>query len=133
MADSTSATQVRITVPGGELSGLLRVTTASGTTLSPGSLTITRPTSTSIFRLVSGSFTSRAAATSLTTFPGPFENELLIAQPATVMLSTLAGQTMYRSQQALSSVAQLLPGLPTLKAGVYVLRLTTATGSTQRE
>lgn len=80
----------------------------------------------------------RAAATAvLTTFPNPFENELLVALPAgseaqlaTVTLSTLAGQSVYRRQQALSSVAQLLPGLPTLKTGVYVLRLTTATGTT---
>ncbi|AHJ96581.1 T9SS type A sorting domain-containing protein [Hymenobacter swuensis] len=80
----------------------------------------------------------RAAATAvLTTFPNPFESELLVAlpagsetQPVTVTLSTLAGQQVYRSQQALSSVAQPLPGLPALKTGVYVLRLTTTTGST---
>ena len=78
-----------------------------------------------------------ATAAVLTTFPNPFENELLVALPAgsevqsaTVTLTTLAGQQVYRSQQALSSVAQPLPGLPTLKTGVYVLRLTTATGST---
>ncbi|RSK42403.1 T9SS type A sorting domain-containing protein [Hymenobacter perfusus] len=77
------------------------------------------------------------AAATLTAFPNPFENELLVAlpagaeaQPATVTLSTLTGQKVYRSQSVLSLVAQLLPGLPTLKAGVYVLRLTTATGST---
>lgn len=77
------------------------------------------------------------AAATLTAFPNPFENELLVAlpagaetQPATVTLSTLAGQQVYRSQQALSAVAQPLPGLPTLKTGVYVLRLTTAAGTT---
>jgi len=77
------------------------------------------------------------AAATLTAFPNPFENELLVAlpagsesQPATVILSTLAGQTVYRSQSVLSSVAQPLPGLPILKTGVYVLRLTTSAGST---
>ncbi|MCA8829161.1 T9SS type A sorting domain-containing protein [Hymenobacter pini] len=76
------------------------------------------------------------AAPALVAFPNPFEGELLVALPAgasaqaaTVSLTTLAGQTVYSRTLDVSGVAQALPGLPALKPGVYVLRLTTATGS----
>ncbi|WP_426490744.1 T9SS type A sorting domain-containing protein [Hymenobacter sp. 102] len=84
---------------------------------------------------------TRAAAvvSSALAFPNPFEAELRVAlpagsdaQPVAVSLTTLAGQTVYSRQLPLSSVAQTLPGLPELKAGTYVLRLTTAAGSSSQ-
>ncbi|RSK46876.1 T9SS type A sorting domain-containing protein [Hymenobacter rigui] len=81
-----------------------------------------------------------AVVSGFSAFPNPFEAELLVglpagteAQPTAVSISTLAGQTVYSRQLTLSSVAQALPGLSDLKSGLYVLRLTTAAGSsTQR-
>jgi len=77
-----------------------------------------------------------AAATVATAFPNPFAETLAVALPAalepqqaTVVLSTLAGQQVYRAQLQLGAAPQELPALSALPAGVYVLRLTTATGA----
>lgn len=73
-------------------------------------------------------------------YPNPFVDKLLVALPgqaepqATALtLSTLAGRPVYATRLELAAAPQALPGLPELPAGIYLLRLTTAEGtSTQK-
>ena len=82
---------------------------------------------------------SRATAPlgAVTAYPNPFTNELLVALPsglapqsATVTLTSVAGTTVYSATLSLSGQPQALPALPALQPGMYVLRLTTAAGTT---
>lgn len=70
-------------------------------------------------------------------FPVPFTDALSVALPgaeapqaATVALLTLDGRTVYSRALALSAAPQALAGLPALAPGIYVLRTTTAGGTT---
>ncbi|WBO83030.1 FG-GAP-like repeat-containing protein [Hymenobacter yonginensis] len=72
-----------------------------------------------------------------TASPNPFSQELYVAlpagtepQPTQVTLTTLTGATVYSAKLLLSASPQLLPALPELKSGLYLLQLTTATKST---
>jgi hypothetical protein len=72
-----------------------------------------------------------------TASPNPFSQELYVAlpagtepQPTQVTLTTLTGATVYSAKLPLSGSPQLLPALPELKSGLYLLQLTTATKST---
>lgn len=72
-----------------------------------------------------------------TASPNPFSQELYVAlpagtepQPTQVTLTTLTGATVYSAKLPLSASPQLLPTLPELKSGLYLLQLTTATKST---
>ena len=78
-----------------------------------------------------------SAAAKPLAFPVPFTDALSVALPgadapqaATVALLTLDGRTVYSRTLALSAAPQALDGLPTLAPGIYVLRTTTAAGST---
>ncbi|SHI55054.1 Por secretion system C-terminal sorting domain-containing protein [Hymenobacter daecheongensis DSM 21074] len=80
---------------------------------------------------------SRGALLTSGAYPNPFTDALYVAQPgspdsqaATATLISPTGQQVYAGRVQLSAVAQPLPGLPTLAPGLYVLRLTTATGAT---
>ena len=70
-------------------------------------------------------------------FPVPFTDALSVALPgadapqaATVVLLTLDGRTVYSRTLALSAAPQALAELPTLAPGIYVLRTSTAVGTT---
>ena len=70
------------------------------------------------------------------TYPNPFADQLAVALPGsfepqatTVTLLTLAGRPVYTAKLDLSAAPQALTALPELAAGVYLLRLTTASGS----
>lgn len=70
-------------------------------------------------------------------FPTLFTDVLNVALPgseapqaATVTLLTLDGRTVYSHSLALSATPQVLSGLPTLTPGLYLLRTTTAAGTT---
>lgn len=52
------------------------------------------------------------------------------ATPATVALYSAAGQPVYSQALTLSAAPQALPSLPSLAPGLYILRLTTAAGTT---
>lgn len=80
--------------------------------------------------------TAPGETTALAAYPNPFADKLLVALPgraepqaAALTLSTLAGRLVYAAKLQMGSVAQALPGLPELPAGVYLLRLTTAEGT----
>ncbi|UOQ99342.1 T9SS type A sorting domain-containing protein [Hymenobacter sp. 5317J-9] len=69
-------------------------------------------------------------------YPNPFVQTLSVALPGSaepqavaVSLTTLAGRPVYAAKLDLSATPQALAALPELAAGVYVLRLTTATGT----
>jgi hypothetical protein len=73
-------------------------------------------------------------------YPNPFTYQLSVALPGsfepqatTVTLLSLAGCQVFATKLALSDAPQVLPVLPELPAGVYVLRLTTAGGSISRK
>ncbi|MFD1468940.1 FG-GAP repeat domain-containing protein [Hymenobacter caeli] len=75
-----------------------------------------------------------------TAYPSPFAETLSVALPgaaeavaATATLLTAAGQPIYRQALQLSGTPQALPGLPNLPAGLYVLRLATAAGTTTQK
>ncbi|MBO2010704.1 T9SS type A sorting domain-containing protein [Hymenobacter negativus] len=82
---------------------------------------------------------SRTVAATSSTFeayPNPFANQLTVALPgafepqaATITLLSLAGRPVYTGKLTLSAAPQALVALPELPAGVYVLRLTTASGT----
>ncbi len=72
-------------------------------------------------------------------FPTRFAEVLSIALPgaevtqaATVTLFTTEGRQVYASSVQLSATPQALIGLPTLAPGLYVLRITTAAGTTSQ-
>lgn len=78
------------------------------------------------------------AATSATfeAYPNPFTSQLSVALPGTaepqataVTLLSLTGRPVYTAKLSLGAAPQALTALPELPAGVYVLRLTTATGT----
>lgn len=75
-----------------------------------------------------------------TAYPSPFAETLSVALPgaaaavaATATLLTAAGQPIYSQALQLSGTPQALPGLPALPAGLYVLRLATAAGTTTQK
>ncbi|MCC2547129.1 T9SS type A sorting domain-containing protein [Hymenobacter sp. BT175] len=77
------------------------------------------------------------AAAAAAAYPNPFAEVLNVAlpagdapQPATVMLLTLTGRAVYSQKLELSAVPRTLPALPALAPGIYLLRLTTAAGTT---
>ena len=51
------------------------------------------------------------------------------AQATAVTLTSLTGRLVYAAKLQLGAAPQALTALPALPAGVYVLRLTTATGT----
>ncbi|MDO7849403.1 FG-GAP-like repeat-containing protein [Hymenobacter sp. M29] len=72
----------------------------------------------------------------LDAYPNPFAETLTVALPGTaepqavtVSLSNLTGRPVYAAKLILGAAPQALSALPELAAGVYVLRLTTATGT----
>lgn len=83
---------------------------------------------------------SQVAGPGAEAYPNPFAEALYVALPAgtapqaaSVVMLTLAGQPVYRTTLQLQATPQPLSGLPaTLAPGLYVLRLTTATGSTSQ-
>lgn len=86
---------------------------------------------------------SRAAAgatNKLEAYPNPFADRLMVALPGqaepqatTVTLLTMTGRPVYTAKLNLSAASQALNGLPELPAGVYILRLATAAGSTSQK
>ncbi|MDO7885583.1 FG-GAP-like repeat-containing protein [Hymenobacter cheonanensis] len=81
--------------------------------------------------------TGSAASAKALAFPVPFTDALSVALPgtdvpqaATVALLTLDGRTVYSRRLALSATPQALAELPTLAPGLYLLRTTTAAGTT---
>jgi len=82
---------------------------------------------------------SRTVAATSSTFeayPNPFTDQLSVALPGTyelqattVTLLSLAGRPVYNAKLSLGTAPQALTALPELPAGVYVLRLTTASGT----
>ena len=81
--------------------------------------------------------TGAGAAAKALAFPVPFTETLSVALPgteapqaATVALLTLDGRTVYSRSLALSATPQALAELPALAPGLYVLRTTTAAGTT---
>ncbi|MDO7854396.1 FG-GAP-like repeat-containing protein [Hymenobacter convexus] len=76
------------------------------------------------------------APKALDAYPNPFAETLTVTLPGTaepqavtVSLSTLAGRPVYSAKLTLGAAPQALGALPELAAGVYVLRLTSATGT----
>jgi hypothetical protein len=81
--------------------------------------------------------TSSMSAAQPQAFPTLFTDVLSVALPgmqapqaATITLLTLDGRIVYSHSIALSAVPQALSELPTLTPGLYLLRTTTATGTT---
>ena len=77
-----------------------------------------------------------AGSAPATAYPNPFRDVLQVAlpgnsetQPATVVLMSATGQPVYRAQLQLGATSQALP-VADLAPGVYLLRLTTASGTT---
>ena len=79
-----------------------------------------------------------AALGTATVYPNPFAETLNVAlpastdQPATVALTTLTGKVVYAGQLQANSAAQALPTAE-LPAGIYVLRISTAAGTTSQK
>jgi hypothetical protein len=70
-------------------------------------------------------------------YPSPFAEALYVAGaaggqavPATAVLYAPTGQPVYSQALTLSAAPQALPSLPVLAPGLYILRLTTAAGTT---
>jgi FG-GAP-like repeat/IPT/TIG domain/Secretion system C-terminal sorting domain len=88
---------------------------------------------------------SRAAASARTAskleaYPNPFADRLAVALPGqaeaqttTVTLLSLTGRPVYSTKLDLSAAPQVLNGLPELPAGVYILRVATATSSSSQK
>ncbi|MCI1186251.1 FG-GAP-like repeat-containing protein [Hymenobacter sp. DH14] len=77
-----------------------------------------------------------SAASKFDAYPNPFADRLTVALPGqaeaqatTVTLLSLTGRPVYATKLDLSAAPQALSNLPELPAGVYILRLATATGS----
>ena len=88
---------------------------------------------------VSRTAAAGGSAARFAAYPNPFADHLTVALPgtaepqaATATLLTLAGRPVYTSKLELSAAPQTLVALPELPVGVYVLRLTTASGSTSQ-
>ena len=86
--------------------------------------------------VVAISRSTAATTATIAAYPNPFAETLSVAlsgsfepQMVAVALTTLTGRTVYATQLQLSAAPQALPALAALPAGVYVLRLTTATGT----
>jgi hypothetical protein len=82
----------------------------------------------------SGAATAQASPSA---YPSIFTETLYVAGaagteaiPATVALYSAAGQPVYSQALALSAAPQALSALPVLAPGLYILRLTTAAGTT---
>ena len=80
-----------------------------------------------------------ASAAQPQAFPTVFTDALAVvlpgaeaAQGATVALFTIEGRQIYASSVQLSATPQTLSGLPTLAPGLYMLRTTTAAGTTSQ-
>jgi hypothetical protein len=80
---------------------------------------------------------SAASAGQATAYPSLFAENLYVAgaagteaTPATVALYSAAGQPVYSQPLTLSAAPQALPSLPVLAPGLYIMRLTTAAGTT---
>jgi hypothetical protein len=80
--------------------------------------------------------TIAATSATLEAYPNPFADQLSVALPgsfepqtATATLLALTGRPVYTAKLMLGAAPQALAGLPALPAGVYVLRLTTASGT----
>jgi hypothetical protein len=78
-----------------------------------------------------------ASQASVSAYPSPFAETLYVAggagteaTPATVALYSAAGQPVYSQALTLSAAPQALASLPVLAPGLYILRLTTAAGTT---
>ena len=88
---------------------------------------------------------SRAAASARTAskleaYPSPFADRLAVALPGqaeaqttTVTLLSLTGRPVYSTRLDLSAAPQILSGLPELPAGIYILRVATAVGSSSQK
>ena len=87
---------------------------------------------------------SRATATSpagkVEAYPNPFADRLAVALPGqaepqatTVTSLNLAGRPVFSTKLDLSAAPQTLNALPELPAGVYILRLATATGTSSQK
>lgn len=83
-----------------------------------------------------------AASTSgkVDAFPNPFADRLTVALPGqaepqatTLTLLTLTGRPVFSTTLDLSAAPQALSNLPELPAGVYILRLASAAGSTSQK
>jgi uncharacterized protein (DUF2141 family) len=77
------------------------------------------------------------SSTKLDVYPNPFATELNVALPAgseaqaaTVVLSSMTGQPVFSGQLQLSATPQALSLSADLAPGIYVLRVTTAAGTT---
>ena len=73
-------------------------------------------------------------------YPNPFAETLSVALPGRFMpqatavtLTSLAGRQVYATQLELSAAPQVLTALPALPAGLYILRLSTAAGTTSHK
>ena len=88
---------------------------------------------------------SRAAAGTSTAskfdaYPNPFADRLAVALPGqaeaqatTLTLLSLTGRPVFSTKLDLSAAPQVLTALPELPAGVYILRLATATGTSSQK
>ncbi|TDN38421.1 VCBS repeat-containing protein [Hymenobacter sp. UV11] len=81
--------------------------------------------------------TRLAVAAQALAYPSPFAETLSVAlpgaeasQPATIALLTLDGRTVYSRAVELGATPQALAELPALAPGLYLLRTTTAAGTT---
>jgi hypothetical protein len=86
---------------------------------------------------LAASNTLTASQANASAYPSIFDGTLYVAgatgteaAPATVALYSAAGQPVYSQALTLNAVPQALPELPALAPGLYILRLTTAAGTT---
>jgi hypothetical protein len=80
--------------------------------------------------------TVAATSATLEAYPNPFTSQLSVALPGTaepqataVTLLSLTGSPVYATKLSLGAAPQILAALPELPAGIYVLRLTTVSGT----
>lgn len=86
---------------------------------------------------LAASSTLTASQANASAYPSVFDETLYVAgaagteaAPATVALCSAAGQPVYSQALTLSAAPQALSSLPALAPGLYILRLTTAAGTT---
>ncbi|MCB2407619.1 FG-GAP-like repeat-containing protein [Hymenobacter lucidus] len=122
--DATANTQTSTT-----LYYRLRQVDQDGTTAYSPVVTLTRTTASA------ASTRSQTASA----YPNPFTESLYVVLPAGsepqaahLELATLTGQVLYAGQLQLSAVPQQLTNLPALTPGLYIVRLTTASGTTMQ-